>query len=294
MNRPRSGARDGAGTRSSTDPRKAIRSRPGRSIARTRQAGASGSRARELQCPPARPLAVGRRAADSDVVKQPGADADSSGGERMAVDPGRAGSSEERTVSYQPEERYWTDYLRIALPVVGLLILIGLFWYWASALIGDGGDQPPPTPETAAVITPINEATPAPPTATAVVIAPTPGPPPLRHRPPRRRRSRSHAGGRRRRRPRRGRGPDRSRQPLRRLAGLRRWNRGPDDGGGQSSPGAIDRQRIAWHLAGRDAGCRSPASSRGRPVRLVAGDGHATPARQVSSREDFLEAAAGS
>ena len=96
----------------------------------------------------------------------------------MADGQGRAGSGEERTVSYQPEERYWTDYLRIALPVVGLLLLIGLLWYWASALIGDGGNQPPPTPETAAVITPVNEATPAPPTATAVVIAPTPGPPP--------------------------------------------------------------------------------------------------------------------
>ena len=100
------------------------------------------------------------------------------GGEVMFSGPGRAGSSEERTVSYQPEERYWTDYLRIALPVIGLLVLIGLLWYWASALIGNGQGQPPPTPELAAVITPVNEATPAPPTATAVVIAPTPGPPP--------------------------------------------------------------------------------------------------------------------
>jgi hypothetical protein len=95
----------------------------------------------------------------------------------MAAEPERAGSSEERTVSYQPEERYWTDYLRIALPVVGLLLLIGLLWYWASALIGEGGSQPPPTPELAAVTT-INASTPAPPTATAAVIAPTPGPPP--------------------------------------------------------------------------------------------------------------------
>lgn len=80
-------------------------------------------------------------------------------------------------MSYQPEERYWTDYLRIALPVIGLLLLIGLLWYWASALIGDGGSNQPPTPAMVAVVTPVNQATPAPPTATAVVLAPTPGPP---------------------------------------------------------------------------------------------------------------------
>ncbi|MCA9862629.1 MAG: SH3 domain-containing protein [Thermomicrobiales bacterium] len=95
----------------------------------------------------------------------------------MSSDPGRARPNEERTVSYQPEERYWTDYLRIALPVVGLLLLIGLLWYWASALIGDGSPAQAPTPEVAAIVTPINQATPAPPTPTAVVIAPTPGPP---------------------------------------------------------------------------------------------------------------------
>ena len=44
-------------------------------------------------------------------------------------------------MSYQPEERYWTDYLRIAFPVLGLLLLLGLFWFWATELI-DNNDEP--------------------------------------------------------------------------------------------------------------------------------------------------------
>jgi hypothetical protein len=43
MSRPPSGARDGAGTRGSTDRTKAIRSMPGRWIARTPQGRAFGS-----------------------------------------------------------------------------------------------------------------------------------------------------------------------------------------------------------------------------------------------------------
>ncbi len=56
-----------------------------------------------------------------------------------------AGGGRQRTVNFQPEERYWTDYLRIALPIIGLLLMIGLFWYWATQLIGDGGTDETPT-----------------------------------------------------------------------------------------------------------------------------------------------------
>jgi len=40
-------------------------------------------------------------------------------------------------VSYESEERYWTDYLRVALPVIGLLLMLALFWWWAQQFIGD-------------------------------------------------------------------------------------------------------------------------------------------------------------
>jgi hypothetical protein len=48
-------------------------------------------------------------------------------------------------VSYQTEERYWTDYVRVATPIVGLLLLLGVFWYWASSLIGADSEEQPPT-----------------------------------------------------------------------------------------------------------------------------------------------------
>ena len=51
----------------------------------------------------------------------------------------------QRTVQSDPDERYWTDYLRIALPVIGLLLVIAVFWFWAQQLIDDDAEDLTPT-----------------------------------------------------------------------------------------------------------------------------------------------------
>jgi cytoskeletal protein RodZ len=67
-------------------------------------------------------------------------------------------------MSYESEERYWTDYLRVALPVIGLLLMLALFWWWAQNFIGDEND-----PEQQANIIQTQVATTSPPTPTATV-----------------------------------------------------------------------------------------------------------------------------
>ena len=112
-----------------------------------------------------------RRAPGAQRAGQSGATA--SGGGR-----GGAGGGRSRTVQYQPEERYWTEYLRIALPILGLLLMIGLLWFWALQLMDDddGGNQPIVTepPATQEVVVP--ESTPTTEATEDVIAPPTPTP----------------------------------------------------------------------------------------------------------------------
>jgi hypothetical protein len=86
------------------------------------------------------------------------------------------GSSSDRPPSYQTEERYWTDYLRIALPIAGLLLLLSVFWFWASSFIGDDNEGTQ-TPVVAVNVTPQNQPTLTPTLQDAVVLdTPTTGP----------------------------------------------------------------------------------------------------------------------
>jgi hypothetical protein len=46
-----------------------------------------------------------------------------------------------RQFEYQAEERYWTDYLRIAAPVLGVILMLGLVWFWIASLLGDPEEE---------------------------------------------------------------------------------------------------------------------------------------------------------
>lgn len=72
---------------------------------------------------------------------------------------GRAGGTGDgggdRQFTYYPEERYWTDYLRIAAPVLGVILMLGLAWFWINNLIGDDDDTPAATATATATMPPI-------------------------------------------------------------------------------------------------------------------------------------------
>lgn len=54
------------------------------------------------------------------------------GGPRITTPGGR-----DRNLTYYAEERYWTDYLRIAAPILGVLLFLILLYFWASSFLGD-------------------------------------------------------------------------------------------------------------------------------------------------------------
>lgn len=83
---------------------------------------------------------------------------------------GAASGGQSRVAQHQPEERYWTDYLRIALPVIGLLLMIGLLWYWATQLIGDSPETTDPATEGVGLV---SEGTPPPTQPTVQIQEPT-------------------------------------------------------------------------------------------------------------------------
>jgi hypothetical protein len=43
----------------------------------------------------------------------------------------------DRSLTYYAEERYWTDYLRIAAPILGVILVLILFWFWLTSFLGD-------------------------------------------------------------------------------------------------------------------------------------------------------------
>lgn len=58
----------------------------------------------------------------------------------------------ERSFTYQTDDRYWTDYLRIAAPVLGVILMLGLAWFWLNQLLGRNASEVIPT-ATSQVIT---------------------------------------------------------------------------------------------------------------------------------------------
>ncbi len=100
-------------------------------------------------------------------------------------EPQRPAGTPERQFTYYTEQRYWTDYLRIAAPVLGVILILGLLWFWLGSLMGGGEPAPTPSPSpsiagaaTNTQQTPIiiaDTATPTPPASSPRVVA-TPEP----------------------------------------------------------------------------------------------------------------------
>lgn len=77
-----------------------------------------------------------------------------------------------RDLGYYPEEqRYWTDYLRIGAPILGVILILALFWFWANAFWG-GDDKSAATDGTPQSTLPAITASPSATTATGATGSP--------------------------------------------------------------------------------------------------------------------------
>lgn len=73
----------------------------------------------------------------------------------------RWGPEDRGDFGYYQEERYWTDYLRIAAPVLGVILMVILLWFWISNLLDDNGngDETAGADDTTPTLSVIEEAT---------------------------------------------------------------------------------------------------------------------------------------
>jgi hypothetical protein len=87
-----------------------------------------------------------------------------------------------RQIEYYSEDRYWTDYLRIILPVLGVLLFLVLLYLWALAFLRDddtpgvaGNVSTPTIPMITAETTPTPQpGTPGTPGAPGIILTPAP------------------------------------------------------------------------------------------------------------------------
>lgn len=93
----------------------------------------------------------------------------------------------DRDLNYYSEERYWTDYLRIIAPILGVIILVVLLWVWIASFLGD--DDPDDSAAASATLpiatltagdseTPDAGTTPSPPSTAPTSTTPASGTPP--------------------------------------------------------------------------------------------------------------------
>lgn len=85
--------------------------------------------------------------------------------------PFGGGGPERQQYTYYADERYWTDYLRIAAPVLGVILIVVLGWFVLTRALGGGDDEDNGTAAGASTATVIAGETP-----TAQIITGTPVP----------------------------------------------------------------------------------------------------------------------